>query len=455
VDSATQSLPLEIPRHAELYDERFEMLDAWRGVAALAVVLSHGILVTAVGTIAVLIFFVISGYCITAAAESCRRKNLGFRAFMWRRVRRIYSPYLLAVLFFIVTRLIKLALMGQNQLDRPVLVYVQNFTLTQWMTLLFQPISNAFDNKTLFLAAFWSLNYEEQFYLLMGLLLLLGTTRKFGFGAPLVLLLPVALGWNVIFPNISYGFFIEYWAHFAIGAILFYRLCRITTRLSRHLIDGGLAVLLVCSGWLAWQQGALSTPDRCAPFELAVVSGFALLLIALRPLSEPFRATVPGLILSRLGLISYSLYLIQQANYTLVTTVTNKLLPAGAPFLLNAVTQVSLHIMLATVFWRFCERPFLNKSTSRAPAPAPAPAPVPAPAPAVVPSRAVPVGSVKAASNGDPAVAFKRRQPTLLRKSATVAASRVRHRFGGLPDQATAALLDAVGPGRDASSAQT
>jgi peptidoglycan/LPS O-acetylase OafA/YrhL len=76
------------------------MLDAWRGLAALGVVLYHlglyhlGLGMTFdLGHASVMVFFVISGYCIAASAESCRRNNVGPGGYVWRRVRRIYPPY--------------------------------------------------------------------------------------------------------------------------------------------------------------------------------------------------------------------------------------------------------------------------------------------------------------------------------------------------------------------------
>src|SRR5436305_8136800 len=103
--------PSEQP-HARpaLWAERFDMIDAWRGLAALAVVVHHVTGKIFIGGPAVILFFVISGYCITASAESCLRKGRGFSHFMWRRVRRIYPPYLLSIAFWAATRIIKVQL---------------------------------------------------------------------------------------------------------------------------------------------------------------------------------------------------------------------------------------------------------------------------------------------------------------------------------------------------------
>src|ERR1700734_548217 len=121
------------------YSERFDLLDAFRGLAALAVVIHHVIGSQnhsfQFGQPAVMVFFVISGYCIASAADACQRRGLGFLQFMWRRVRRIYPPYLLSLVFWIATRAFKWRVTDINELGRPWTAWLQNFTLTQWLTL--------------------------------------------------------------------------------------------------------------------------------------------------------------------------------------------------------------------------------------------------------------------------------------------------------------------------------
>jgi len=89
---------------------RYYSLDLWRGVACLMVLAYHvtgphlvhestGIVrlalsFTALGWLGVPIFFVISGYCIGAAADRASRDSITWRTFAWRRVRRIFPPYL-------------------------------------------------------------------------------------------------------------------------------------------------------------------------------------------------------------------------------------------------------------------------------------------------------------------------------------------------------------------------
>jgi peptidoglycan/LPS O-acetylase OafA/YrhL len=89
---------------------RYESLDFWRGVACLMVIVFHATMnchETDTGTdlahriidltsyfwMGVPMFFVISGYCIAATADSSRRKQLGTIEYFRRRFRRIFPPY--------------------------------------------------------------------------------------------------------------------------------------------------------------------------------------------------------------------------------------------------------------------------------------------------------------------------------------------------------------------------
>src|ERR1044071_5138040 len=98
-----------------LWNPRYGALDGWRGLAALAVVVQH-VFHVRIGHTAVMLFFVISGYCITASATSCLKRGLGSRAFMWRRIRGIYRSSWPAERSFILSRLIKAGMGGANQL---------------------------------------------------------------------------------------------------------------------------------------------------------------------------------------------------------------------------------------------------------------------------------------------------------------------------------------------------
>ena len=392
--SKTHSVPAPFP--APLYPARYGIVDAFRGCAALAVVLAHlqiGEDTSSGGTVnlhraafpfgyeAVLIFFVISGYCIAASAQNCLQRGFAFRDFMWRRIRRIYPPYLCAIAFWALSRYIKYRVGGEWTLDRSATDWLQNITLTQWISLLWDPINNPAGNPKLFVAAFWSLCYEEQFYIVMaGLLALSSRFPKVVLHGSIALAI-AGIAWGAVFPTQKYGIFIEYWAAFATGLLAYHRLCTVESLIVRRVIDFSLLLLTVASALIAWGlqiDWGPRTPSNDAFVlswsSLTVASAMALVLIVLRPLDVRYLAFRPlSIPLMGLAAISYSLYLTHQFCLALATGTTRRVLdflhlPTEGPLLWTG--HVVVLLIVATIFWYFCERPFLNTkrltpSTSR------------------------------------------------------------------------------------------
>jgi peptidoglycan/LPS O-acetylase OafA/YrhL len=346
------------------WPSRYELLDGLRGLAALAVLLYH-IGIGHVGHFAVMVFFVISGYCITASAHACRLNGLGLTSFLGRRVRRIYPPYLLAVAFFAVTRAVKFSLGGSNELNRPLLTWLQNLTLTQWVSDLFHPAATPADNPTLFVSAFWSLNYEEQFYLVMALFLAIALRARIPLIISVTALALVGLVWNWLIPgNWICGLCIEYWPHFALGSGLFFVLCETRDRRTRLAFLCFTALLgISCAARLLLWTGPAT--DLRAMQELAILSAVTLALFFARPLSAVITASRLWRPIAALGVISYSLYLIHQFNLNLVGAVARYCLPSETPQPWVNATIVALHLVLASAFWYCCERPFLRQRGER------------------------------------------------------------------------------------------
>lgn len=338
---------------------RYELMDGLRGLAALAVVLFHLGLMEG-GHYAVMLFFVISGYCIAAATETCRRNGASFGSFMRRRLHRIYPPYFFAIVFFVLTRIGKAMIGAENELHRPLLDWVQNLTMTQWLSLLVEPRAEAVQNPTLLVTAFWSLNYEEQFYLVMALALILAT-RGVPIRTSVIAVAVVGLAWNLVWPGgWVTGLFIEYWVDFALGVMLFHVLCVEASRTLRRLFVGAVTMLVIlCAGHiLPWEPDTLQR-ER-AFLDLGVTSAFTLLLYFMRPISATISRLRIWKPVAALGVISYSLYLVHQFNLTVVRTLAERLAPGAALPVRGALMVVAM-IGIAAVFWYLCERPFLNR----------------------------------------------------------------------------------------------
>jgi peptidoglycan/LPS O-acetylase OafA/YrhL len=368
LEDLSEHVPAIAPRLAQgLWKPRYSMIDAWRGIAALGVVFYHlGLnrlgfgMSFDLGHASVMVFFVISGYCITASADSCKRNNVGPAGYMWRRVRRIYPPYFFSICFFLATRLVKIWSGWGDDLRRPVLVWVQNLTMTQWFTLVRHPLAYAYGNPALLLTGYWSLDYEEQFYLVMGLILFCAIYFRKGMVLGVVSLMIPALIWNVTHPALFYGFFLEYWIAFAMGSIVFYRLCKAESFGARACVDVTLIlflILAVCRGGISGGNGPWLVYS-----EWIVTSVFALILIYVRPWDIKFKESTLGLVLGGLGLISYSLYLTHQCVLHASSAVASRLILLGLPRMLEIPIRTAVLCAVAAIFWYFCERPFLNTS---------------------------------------------------------------------------------------------
>ncbi len=347
-----------------MFPSRYVMLDAWRGLAALAVVVHH-VAHVYIGGPAVMVFFVISGYCISAAAESCRAAKLGVGTFLWRRVRRIFPPYLAALAFWAATRGLKAWRGGENQLVRSVGEWAQNLTLTQWLSLVPDPAAYPARNPTLFVGAFWSLCYEEQFYLVMAAMVAAGGVSVALSRWLVVGLLGAGLAWNVVFPTKVFGVFLEYWAPFALGCLVHSRLCGVGSRGVRTCLDAGIAGIALGAGAVFWSQGGFPAPEangdefRSVSGELLVAGVFALVLIGFRRADGVFASAWWSRPLRALGAITFSLYLIHQFNLSAAIGVSR--LVARPESVAGCVVQVVFLIGVGSAFWWCCERPFLNK----------------------------------------------------------------------------------------------
>src|SRR4051794_21457001 len=104
---------------------RLRSIDALRGIAALGVVFYHAVeqgdkalpnnflkypvkllqFGSSFGYIGVFLFFVISGFCIHLQWARGRANNepprIAFGSFWRRRIRRLYPPYLIAIVLFL------------------------------------------------------------------------------------------------------------------------------------------------------------------------------------------------------------------------------------------------------------------------------------------------------------------------------------------------------------------
>ncbi len=125
------------------------------------------------GAFGVEIFFAISGFLVTRSLQQCvvrARRERGsngaiFRDFIVRRVARIWPPYFVALLVALAAMLFDSATRGNFAIFQPIAwsfpTFLANYTISRHYT----PLS---------LLVMWSLCFEEQFYVILIVLYLIG-----------------------------------------------------------------------------------------------------------------------------------------------------------------------------------------------------------------------------------------------------------------------------------------
>jgi len=381
---------------------RYESLDVWRGVACLSVVVFHcvsgyyatsefeaklrrdggsladwGIVVASRFWIGVPFFFVISGYCIAAAADATRRKSLPGWTFFWRRARRIYPP----LWAYLVLSALGIAVLPPSVLPGPTAAYphpipypqdvpfgqwIGSITLTEeWRHYLVGPPRGYFTGQV------WTLCYEEQFYLVVGTIVAL--SRRWLF--PLLGLVTVVVALNALDLNALIGnllnldlnslrrplpgfFFDGLWLAFAAGIGVYYRAIY-ATPVVRWVLDG---LLVVGIFWTVQYIPSVAEFKPTIPGYLGAAFGFALLLGWLNRFDRPLatsRLTAP---FRWIGRMCYSLYLVH-APITLVIQWNFHRwgIDSSLGGLLVAVpVGVAVSLAAGQVFFRLVERSFLN-----------------------------------------------------------------------------------------------
>ena len=362
---ADLSHPTEAPRHAG--NTPYRLLDAWRGVAALWVVMLHVRLestpnllyqFSAGGHLGVPMFFVISGYCIANAATRSLDAPAPVRHFVKARIRRIYPPYLLAslaaaALSLLLTFLIRRHIVQSSQIaDLDLLhqgwrFYIGALTLTQL------PLHSSYLIRVL-----WSLCYEAAFYAVVAVLLW-GTVRARQTTRLLDALAGLTVG-TLVWLNLAGGV-IPYpwnlWPQFGLGALVY----QVLAQPGR---SAPLGAFLLCNALVicdALRHGEVGTTDGISGgFQGLFTLGFAVVLLFLFRWDGFLAGRWPVRLFSWVGMFSYSLYLIHLLALGIVTQGLSRLHALGPhPLLLYAV-KLAVCVAVGRFFYHFCERPFLD-----------------------------------------------------------------------------------------------
>jgi len=365
---------------------RLRGIDALRGAAALGVVFFHGVeqgtkvlpnnlfqypirLVqfgSSFGYIGVFLFFVISGFCIHL--QWARTKAAGiepeirFGSFWKRRIRRLYPPYLITLLLFL---LLAAGTAGLN------LTHFFVYDLGMHLLML-----HNLDPNTCYTinGVFWTLAIEEQLYLAYFLLLFLRI--RWGWGITLTVCLLARLGWmvfgNVVWLKSGFGIPVPesaaaHWFNWALGAMgveVMFGLIKLRGW-SRDLRLA--TVLIVTASALSFYLPVISKDTLLHNpgwFLIHPLWGLGFFIVVNRVvLAEQSwlrEAKLPSLVslFATLGIFSYSIYL----THELVIMQSWRWIKPGWLQLANVfVVIVPATIIFAWIFFWFCEKPFMGR----------------------------------------------------------------------------------------------
>jgi peptidoglycan/LPS O-acetylase OafA/YrhL len=269
---------------------RFAFIDGLRGIAAIAVVLFHAQAgdhidlfpkslqgAFSYGELGVSIFFVISGFVITHSLRDLETTPLGISRFVLRRSMRLDPPYWVAIFvtisFSVISSKIVHSHIVSDYSGAQILAHV--FYLQEFMG--YPEISSVF----------WTLCYEIQFYIVFSFLLC--SNSKVLITAVYI----ASIGWPAHWVPEVRGLFANLFYQFLLGAGAYWAWIYPKSRAWFLLY---LAIVL----GISWSNGN----------KFGLMSSLTALVILAVALRGELTARLKSFLWQRLGLISYSLYLI-------------------------------------------------------------------------------------------------------------------------------------------------
>jgi len=333
-------------------------IDGLRAVAVLGVVLFHAGLGFPGGFVGVDVFFVISGFLITSLIlKELRNNTFSFLDFWERRARRILPALAVVTAAILIAGWFLLLPQDYKFLGGHVIALAAfSANIQFWREISY--FATASDEKPLLHT--WSLSVEEQFYLLIPVVLtILFRFRKASYVAPILLASVIgsfALSTYLVWKAPAAAFYLlpaRGW-ELGAGSLLFFARPISNVRLKAATAWGGLCLILVP---FSFYNSGTPFPGISA---LPPVVG-AILLIWSGTYENQF-TSVPHTILSSpplvwVGLLSYSLYLWHWPLFAF----TKYLLPAAPP-LFTRLSLVVSSFVLAWISLHFIERPFRSRS---------------------------------------------------------------------------------------------
>lgn len=368
----------------------FRTLDAWRGLAAAWVVIDHccsGFLIgpnvhyrsellyrfASRGQLGVTLFFVISGYCITAAALSALNSGKTLGRYAFERVRRIYPPYFAALVLGTCSAALILLANSHHWVpavhNLPLLSTSVRYWVANVLLLQFELGTKMADS------AFWSLCYEIAFYAIVGLMLLLAKGIAVWRGpaaGTMTLMLSITgstcLSLLVMIVRGRAAFPFDLWHQFALGGVLFFLIegnprtvSGDTKRFRWALWVSSAAVLGFTLTFIVvgriWDGNYAHSSSRAAT---TLCLAFCIALAGLRRFDARLSSARWIHPLLWLGACSYSLYLIHPIVLPYIDILTRRAGLDGNLYWISVWIQFAAAIAAGRVFYWLVEKRFVS-----------------------------------------------------------------------------------------------
>jgi len=378
----------------EARNPRYHSLDAWRGLACLIVVIFHAniyvvtpelvesirnsesvsvsdylLLMTTRFWYGVPLFFVISGYCISASVDRHQQRAGTVRSYFLRRFRRIFPTlWVFAAVAIPLTAFVAIA--APLLLNDDVHGFWKPWWFSGWQWLGSLTLTESWryhivgDDKGLLFGHLWTLCYEEQFYAIAGCCLFLAPkhfTKSIAAITAVVALLTVVSPGN---PT-THGFFFDgLWLQFAAGVGVYHALNFGTGRTAIALVSlltvGAIHQYFAMSHW---------DLDHTLHESNVVAFLFAVVLIGLHRFDMAIAQSRLAAPLTSCGLACYSIYLV---HAPLVKGLSHAWYLLGftsgpATLLVTIPSSLVVSIVLGKMFHRCVEQRFLNPAAASLP----------------------------------------------------------------------------------------
>ncbi len=174
-------------------------------------------------------FFVISGYCLSASAVSAMRRKESSQKFLVRRALRIYPTFWFSIVFILAVHFLLVVFYQATTGSVPgnLARRFQLYDVVDWLKIvslvqIFDPAFGIwFKRFGAINGAYWTLAIEFQFYVVMALAIIRPRVFPIVIGLFTLASIPAYLHKGLFLATADYGFCLPYWSFFALGILLF------------------------------------------------------------------------------------------------------------------------------------------------------------------------------------------------------------------------------------------